>query len=147
MIDLTGAKVGDKYLDCKGVLCEYIGMNAGKVVGRPVKTDGIAMHNTHYVSISDQLNCNKHDPRPWLKDLPDADLFCGGWLAFESQDSDWHVFEEEPQLSTAEFHFTTEGMFRLFPVGGIKMPTLTGDQWKDSKISIPELKTWQLANQ
>ena len=129
MIDLTGAKVGDKYLDCKGVLCEYIGMNAGKVVGRPVKTDGIAMHNTHYVSISDQLNCNKHDPRPWLKDLPDADLF----ELFSSKDV---------QCDSSGVWFDHRGM----SLNADKMPTLTGDQWMDSKISIVKLKAWQVEN-
>jgi hypothetical protein len=145
MIDLSTAVVGDKYKDNLGVVCEYIGMNSGKVVGRPVKSDGISMHNTHYVSISDASGCTKHEPRHWLSQLPDADLFNAGWLAFDNNDEiEWCWYQHEPFITSGVFCPEQNG--NIHNLIGIKMPTLTGDEWKLSKISIDELRVWQKEN-
>jgi hypothetical protein len=74
---------------------------------------------------------SKHEPRHWLGQLPDADLFLDDvdFIHCDSN-SDW--------LSASgndEYYFNF-----------IKMPTLTGDEWKQSKISIDELRAWQAEN-
>ena len=134
MIDLTGAKVGEQYV-----------IGSGEVMTVLIKTvDAIVLGN-------DELSCmvdfggetqhanssmsviRKHEPRHWLKDLPSADLFelYGGVDLTCGENGVW--------LSHDEGGFT-------LPLNKGKMPTLTGDEWKDSKISIVDLKAWQEQN-
>ena len=87
----------------------------------------------------------KHDPRWWLKDLPDADLFRGNWLACSDScdNSEWHVWDEEPSEGLTSWVKKPCDNIFCERVTAIKMPTLTGDAWKKSKISIARLKEWQ----
>tara|TARA_R110002020_G_scaffold401460_1_gene611690 strand:- start:36 stop:476 length:441 start_codon:yes stop_codon:yes gene_type:complete len=86
---------------------------------------------------------SKIDQRPWLKDMPDAGIFVDGvnWLACDA-DGLWYTSAGEPELKASEWG--ESGYFSGLRV--VKMPTLTGDQWKYSKISIEELREWQGVN-
>lgn len=140
MINLSSAKVGDKFdtVDCDVIELVSKGTNYAT---KSIKHGHHLLHKKdgrcdEYKSGSTNLESDwdivaNHDPRPWLKDLPDADSFLSGvkhlrcdsdyqWLAVVA-DGDYY------------FNFT-------------KTPTLTGDQWRDSKISIDELRAWQKLN-
>ena len=75
----------------------------------------------------------KHDPHHWLKDMPDADLFKiqDGYLVLEARGT-WY---SRCNRTTAQYNLS-----------GINMPTLTGDEWRNSKISIADLRVWQEQN-
>ncbi len=151
MIDLTGAKIGDKLNSSTGFIMKVVLTGDHNLVleapsGR-LDVFNFSGENSTGVKIT-----SKVDPRPWLKDLPDADLFRGAWLACDNNE-EWYTYSQEPLVcdGTEEWYMYGNGVIdelsgEWVPVG-IKMPILTGDQWKDSKISIPELKAWQLANQ
>ncbi len=83
----------------------------------------------------------KVDPRPWLKDLPDADLFHSGWLACDS-DGDWCIFSENPSMCGGVTWYSDRNPIRL----GVSMPALVDDEWESSKISIEDLREWQKNN-
>ena len=140
MIDLTGAKVGDKFVLTNGLEAELILRTSDALIlnsfgGITVMVDnqGESQHSNSGLSIKSKL-----DPRPWLKDLPDADLFSElvDYLYYDAGFDGWGYGYKTPVEREVDE--------RYMP---LKMPTLTRDQWKDSKISIPELKAWQLANQ
>jgi hypothetical protein len=76
--------------------------------------------------------CQVVDPRHWLKDLPDADLFDDSVSHIRNNGDLW-------EYCTASGEFWHQILL-------IKMPKLTGDEWKLSKISIPYLKAWQEQN-
>jgi len=137
MIDLSNAKVGDKFVLACGDTAELIDINKSKEEYLLKDNDGFHINDIYGRSLlAHSAGCNivaKHDPRPWLKDLPDADLFTSsvthicfneeqGWLYTMNCGKTWHQ------------------------INVIKMPTLTGDQWEDSKISIDELRACQREN-
>lgn len=148
MIDLTGAKVGDKFVLTNGLEAELILrtsdaliLNSSGGITVMVDNQGESQHSNSGLSIK-----SKHDTRPWLKYLPDADLFAYDWLACDL-DGVWYYYSDEPSLSSVNWRANSSASSQAGHLDCIVMATLTGDQWKDSKISIPELKTWQLANQ
>lgn len=141
MINLTGAKVGDKFNGNKGGVLELaLKGKCGDFVLIDEESGQIIVTDSN----GDGTNCSwedvvsKVDPRPWLKDLPDADLFSElvGYLYYDAGFDGWGYGYKIPLVCEVDE--------RYMP---LKMPTLTGDQWKDSKISIKDLKAWQLANQ
>ena len=151
MIDLKGAKVGDKFNGNKGGVLELaLKGKCGDFVLIDEESGQIIVTDSN----GDGTNCSwedvvsKHDPRPWLKDLPDADLFSDAikWVGFCRDTDEWRGFEFEPVTYHSGWQ-TSNSKHKLYMISGFKMPTLTGDQWKDSRISILALKTWQLANQ
>ena len=150
MIDLSTAVVGDKFKLRCGDTAELIGVNDKKTEFMLKDNDGFHINDISGISLLAECGgCNiisKHDPRHWLKDLPDADLFTGEWIAVENngENSDWYSFAKEPLLGHGYHH--TNGMFVMTLISGIKMPTITGDGWKKSKISIAELREWQKLN-
>ena len=86
----------------------------------------------------------RHEPRWWLKDIPDADLFVCNWLACD-KGGIWYGFGgEEPLIF--ECGYDDENGRMVTPLKSIRMPNLTSDEWKLSKISIKELREWQLNN-
>ena len=87
----------------------------------------------------------RHDTRWWLKDLPDADLFAYCWLACDS-DGSWFYYKSEPIIDTVNFKVQGDIWQQFRHLDGIKMPELKGDDWKESKISIDELREWQRLN-
>jgi len=135
MIDLSSTRVGDDYNGQNGAVYSIVITGNNDWVVKDVNT------GSHYVLLIDgtfdgyrnHKLVSKHDPRHWLKDLPDADLFScnidtikmcedNGWLYTMNEGMTWHQ------------------------INVIKMPTLTGEEWKLSKISIVELKEWQRNN-
>lgn len=145
MIDLRVAKVGDGYEDEKGNVFEIIATGLVNIVVKSPHDGGffVVSRDGSFLMLSSLRLVKKHVPRPWLKDLPGADLFNGEWLAYNNNGW-WNVFNAEPVISHAYYACQVNGKYH--PLNGVKMPTLTGDEWKDSKISIPDLKAWQEAN-
>ncbi len=134
-IDLTGAKVGDKFLDGIGQTLEMVMISENKYetdyLAKFDKTGELLLlgKDGKVKALEHCYLAAKHDPRPWLKDLPHADLF----ELFSSKDV---------QCDSSGVWFDHRGM----SLNADKMPTLTGDQWMDSKISIVKLKAWQVEN-
>lgn len=145
-IDLRAAVVGDEF-DSLNERYELL-MKSEKdyvIKGCGARLYIVDRHGSSYEPDAVKL-MSKHDPRHWLGQLPDADLFDGTYLAVEGIDSlNWYVFNGEPMIAN-DSHFSTNGMFVLQPITGIKMPTLTVDEWKKSKISIDDLRAWQKEN-
>ncbi|MBL4622881.1 MAG: hypothetical protein JKY89_10825 [Immundisolibacteraceae bacterium] len=138
MIDLTYAEVGDEFVDSGGIVHSIVIMGSLDVVtiGKYPAGD---YHETFKRCDGSfvERDCgsrpylvSKIDPRPWLEYLPDADLF-----------TDDTVYIECNMAGYWFIHNANTGH-----KSPIKLPTLTGDQWKLSKISIVELKEWQATN-
>ena len=150
MIDLSSAKVGDKFVDsnrniveimiadngCDRYVAKGLGVTGGKVFYVVYDNDGVNLNDDCCDIIA------KHDPRPWLKDLPNADLFEDDIYLYCSASNQWSFGGQSTSLCSEQTYF----MGARTILSGIKMPNLTGDQWKDSKISIDELRDWQEAN-
>lgn len=135
-IDLTGAKVGEKFLDGIGQTLEMVMISENKYetdyLAKFDKTGELLLlgKDGKVKALEHCYLAAKRDPRPWLKDLPDADLF---------SDDVYYI------------HCTAEGWeFKLFSSGLcssitlITMPVMTSDQFKGSLITIKDLKVWQV---
>ncbi len=80
--------------------------------------------------------------RAWLKEMPDAGFFADGvWLACDDEGC-WCAFSGKPDEHWGGF-FHCDGYYEL---SCLNMPTLEGDQWKYSCISVIELAEWQMEN-
>ena len=148
-IDLSTAAVEDKLVDSDGAIHTIKIIGNGEVC--------TAMDGDFYLfSFSGATSeCNedssielveKHEPRHWLKDLPDADLFTEE-VEFLASDSDsvWWGYGDDPEINGRYF----EGIdsWSMHPINmPINMPTLSGDEWELSKISIDDLRAWQKEN-
>ena len=139
-IDLTGAKVGDKFncnhqfggtvimeIDYMSKDCKFVILKSDKSGTVIVNGDG----TWHYGNDGSQCVVSKHDTRPWLKDLPDADLFCGSvWkLLYDAEMDKWCYSGGDVNEWTL--------------ITGMKMPHVEDG---GAAITIPELRAWQLAN-
>ncbi len=81
--------------------------------------------------------------RTWLKEMPDAGVFndkC--WLAYD-EDGDWyiHAFRPINDLWNGDWH---SSHYCELDSDFFNLPTLEGDQWKYSCISVIELAEWQM---
>ena len=153
MIDLSKAKVGDEYLcgsEFNGSVVMSVAFIDKSKTCFVLRGDGVGdlfVHENGKTIVSRlQGVIKKHDPRPWLKDLPDADLFNYQWLACD-EDGSWYYYSSEPKITPVNHHANHDVTEQSGHLDCIKMPTLTGDQWKQSKISITELREWQETNQ
>lgn len=87
----------------------------------------------------------RHGTRWWLKALPDADLLKYEWVACD-EDGRWCCYGEAPVWDSAYGFFTrSHGVPDLWKGAESMMclsnlPTLKGDEWKDSCINLRE---WQ----
>ena len=140
MIDLSNAKVGDKYFDeNKNKLeCVFISDTGDfRYVFTGVKNgwftglyDTKGKNNSHCcVDIASKI-----DTRPWLKYMPDAGIFsdCVEWLEYNFDCECWF------------YAFNGDSCdMRNVP---LKMPKPTGAHRSRSKISIEELLEWQEVN-
>ncbi len=142
MIDLSNAKVGDKFETRNG--------HAATIIAKAHNnnclafSDGSLMlcRNDGTIATSGSIIISKHEPRQWLKDMPDADLIRGQWIACDNN-LDWMSYDAEPYIQETTF----DSSYEHFVLEGFKgMPKLKGDEWKDSKISIDELREWQKEN-
>jgi len=87
----------------------------------------------------------RHEPRYWLKDLPDADLFTYDWIACDS-DGTWFYYMSEPRSNDVNHVEKGSASEQSGHLDCLQMPRLKNDEWKLSKISMVELKEWQEAN-
>jgi len=156
IIDLSMAKVEDKF-DWSGdnmegvklnglAKLEYITPNGFYVFYCGSGEIGILIVVDEYgigVYTGKQQSFTKHDPRHWMKDLPDADLFNDGWLSL-NRSNGWLWSIREPVLGLKSYSLSAE--YLIYDISFLKMPTLIADEWELSKISIPDLKAWQEAN-
>ncbi len=85
----------------------------------------------------------RHEPRWWIKDLPDADLIKGKWICFDRR-GPWHSFESEPSNGNLTFYVEEGFSYNMNCVKN--MPKLNDEEWKLSKISIDELRELQRVN-
>lgn len=78
--------------------------------------------------------------------MPSADLFDGEWISCDraGNDDDWYAYPFEPKIGETTNRWVTNNA--NYSLRGVKMPDLTGDEWKLSKISIADLREWQKAN-
>lgn len=86
----------------------------------------------------------RHEPRWWLKDMPDAGafiLFEIKWLACIG--GCWHAHQDEPIFNNDHFQYDSHMATIL---NRYLMPQLKGDEWELSKISIDDLREWQKEN-
>jgi len=154
MIDLSNAKVGDWYLDANGnkldlsntkVGDEYLDANENKLECVFIASSGdfrYVFTDTKHGGFTGLYNnkgennshccvdmVSKVDKRPWLKDMPDAMVFdIYGVISIQGNAQDgW--FDNRGNVLSSGF-----------------MPCLSADRWKDSKISIEELREWQEVN-
>jgi len=141
MIDLSTAVIGDEYkTECADIVTvKYLNHTYACCEYNNKVLSVFMLDGTNVINGSASL-VSKHDPRHWLKDLPDADLFEGDIYLYNSSGGNWCTSRRSQSLNKEE----TFWKGTLTSLVGIKMPTLTGDEWKDSKISIPDLKAWQL---
>lgn len=143
MIDLSTAEVGDELVCSDGDIHEvkYIGAAALCTI----KDGDLYLFWLNGVSAErsypkDFVIESKHEPRHWLKDLPDAKRLNDGYFACDS-DGSWYFHSDEPELTESQWSSGDESCTSMF-----KMPNLAGDEWKLSKISIADLKAWQEQN-
>ncbi len=134
MIDLTGAKVGEKFMLSGEQEVAVLAVNEAQVVFS--NDEGFYLNSAITGKSAEGVPefdvVGKHDPRPWLKDLPDADLF--------SDDVDYILCTERGWEFKLKSSFSTSDMTM------VKMPVITSDQCKDSYITIVKLKAWQVEN-
>lgn len=137
MINLSNAKVGDKYFDSTQQIMTL------EIIGHSDYNYVFKYENGDYTVLDvngkgqDHSHCNvskKIDKRPWLKDMPDAGIFSDNVESlYMSESGCW-------------FYRRLNAGYNYEISGALKMPTLTGDQWKDSEIRIKELREWQSKN-
>lgn len=151
MIDLSTAVVGDKFVTEDNQEC-VISLKKGYDICFELLDGADLLFITNEDGVPSNANYHnlriksKRDPRHWLGWLPDADLFSGNWLA-ENNSGGWFCHENEPNRED------NNGGVSLYADSGrsvnclcLKMPTLTGDEWRNSKISIDDLRAWQKEN-
>lgn len=145
MVDLMHGKVlGDEFEYFGEVIpLSYISKSKTRFVF-DTSGGGVVVTNEKGEGCSSvEFNLKVHDPRPWMKDLHHASLFLGRWIACD-ENGEWFFYTVNPHIENANSKaFSThngEGILRIL---GVKMPKLTGDQWRDSKISIKDLATYQ----
>lgn len=148
MIDLRNVAVGDEFLVDTDLSSPAVMTMALITEIRYVLTTeegGILTLNSQGETMRPATikSISKHEPRHWLKDFPDADLFLGSWLACDKS-GEWYGFSGAPSIDGQDIIFSAHGA--SYSHRGIKMPTLTGDEWKLSKISIKDLLEWQKAH-
>jgi len=131
MLYLSGAVVGDQFdSNIKMVLTvKYIASDGAVLMededGTSYFFDG-ELTDTRGV----QRIISKHDPRPWLSQLPDASMFALYETAFIS-------------CNYSGVWLATNKNGSPLVLDGDLMPKLTGDQWRQSKTYIVELAKWQ----
>lgn len=145
MIDLSNAEVGDKYIDYYGYEVTVALIAKEEICFTLPDLSGFVVCDLNGANTDgDQVVLSKIDKRPWLKDMPDAGIFSvGQWLACDS-DFTWRIHGSESKVDGECFDSPHD--YHDYIVLGASMPTLTGDQWKDSLISIEELREWQEVN-
>lgn len=84
-----------------------------------------------------------HEPRWWLSQLPDADLFALDWIACDKVDF-WSSHEAQPLFDGSKF--TVKGFASSYEISGINMPKLNSDECLISAISKNNLRQWQKNN-
>lgn len=144
MIDLSTAKVGDEYVDRAGEICKLV-YRTDRDTCFEIGSSGLLVtidHDGGCGMFQARQLVSKHEPRWWMKYFPNADLFEDDIYLYYSSNGLWCYSKHSKTLNEESLSWTGS----LICLSGIKMPTLTGDEWKLSKISIADLKSWQLNN-
>lgn len=137
MYFMYGKVVGDQF-ECHGdiVTLAYISKSRSRFV-LDSNSGGVMVCNKNGNGCtSAPFQLKSHDPRPWLKDMPDAGLFSDGWLAFEHEGDGWSWYSSNPSCGDARLEPASLWFLKCLPL-------LTGEQWVDSCISIADLAKWQ----
>jgi len=143
VMELSTAKVEDEYKTEYGDVFRLVSMNGNSICWSGyTEGDGPFYYVTDYKGVfqdsDDAPNLvSKHETRHWLKDLPDAsyfELFNINYIHY-SRGYKWLATGPGPT-----------GFDRSLVLNQDKMPTPTGDEFKNRKVSIPDLKVWQEAN-
>lgn len=141
-IDLTGTKIGEKYLTEDNQECSVVAIGHYTVCFNLTVVDFLFVTNDDGKPSETHNGCNeltikcKVDTRPWIKDLPDADLFDPNVISIKvCEDNGW------------VYNMTNSQHACWHQINVIRMPQLTTDQLKDSEITIVDLKVWQRSNQ
>ena len=152
-MNLTKADIGKKFNTQDGGVLTGVAITAKNFI--TVNDEGYS-HSHLLNGESDQFDeggsrergldiISRQDPRSWLADMPNLGDIKEGWIACDSDsDEEWYWYSIEPnQKSRGWYHLSVS---RPIELDMFNMPTLTGDQWKDSKISVAELKQLQADN-
>lgn len=144
MIDLSNARVGDLYECDSGFAHKVVIVGDIDVVTiaeypKAEYPEGnlhcvFRKSNAEEVEDGSAVLVSKIDNRPWLKDMPDARIFDDKvkWLEYSGGHECWLY----------SWNDSYEDLRRI----PLKMPEITQKQAKDSKITIKELREWQLNN-
>lgn len=122
---------GDKYLNDDGQLCEFVGVYRGSVVGVMI---GHSYADPAF-NVSNLTDIKPYEPLEWMDKIPPASSFKmkENECIFCSSDGHWGVADIE-DITMHESGRRWNGSMTL--IGYFNMPTLTGDQWKNSKCKI-----------
>ena len=143
MLKLTKADVGKEFDLDNGDFCRVVIVGCHDVVIEHYCCHRVAsLSGELYDTASSLRLTHRHDSRHWLKDLPDADIFEDDIYLYCSNNYNWCFSKYSKSIH--QDGNCWEGNLLCFD--GIKMPKLTGDEWKDSKISIEQLREYQEQN-
>ena len=152
VINLRGAKVGDEFIDGRGLVQKAELINDIQIVTSAKYEDG----NTYY-TIFDKENgegedrddgnylVSKVDPNAWWKDLPPAGCFelYGTRFIAQNLGGQWWGYKDEPHLDPDDSN-------KIYWCCGESRSALnldvSVDDWESSKVKISDLKKWQEQN-
>lgn len=140
MYFMEGKVVGDqfKYYGQVATLA-YISKSGNRFVLDSASGGVIVCNENGKGCTSDDFQLEKHDPRPWLKDLPDASLLsCEvvGIGKLKDHDGGYWYFVHSSDSSGDDRRF--------LPLSD--MPMLSDKDCETSEISIADLAKWQAEN-
>lgn len=143
-LKLTKDDVGKEF-ECElGNVFEITAFDKVNAVAKSKEDNGyfIINHDGSFFAMGTRLNkklVKRHEPRWWLSQLPDTNLFDCNWIASD-YDGAWYHFNIEPTRIIDGCFLAHENDSCAQSISGIKMPKLKGDEYKLSKISIDELR-------
>lgn len=147
-LKLTKDDIGKEFECNYGVTYEVILVGEGNAV--LLMDNNTDRYPDEYLACSlcgsiDNVNAlvKRHEPRWWLSQFPDADLFNDGWFSC-GEKGKWHFTETEPvEFKGGFYRDNIIGSGKSEYIISLIMPTLKVGEWKLSKISTDELRELQ----
>lgn len=87
---------------------------------------------------------SRHEPRSWLKDMPNLGDIKEGWIACDKGRT-WYWYDKAPVSKGETWICANDTQYQILS-HAFNLPALTSDQWKESLISTAELNRWQSGN-